>query len=274
MTVGAFLREASEQIPAKEVIWLLTSLLKINHGELLLARERELSGAQLSKLGSWLERRAQGEPLQYIVGHTSFWGRDFKVGRGILIPRPETEVLVAIALREIDCVSAKKIFDVGVGSGCIGLTLLCERPGILLAGSDINEGAVALAGQNARLLGVADRARFYSSSFLRAVRKYPPDLVVANPPYLDLKKDKVSGEVKDWEPGDALFSGQAGAGHAEQIFAECLRIKPRMLVMELSPRVAATLQNKWKKEKKVKSIRRESDLTGRQRFLIVEFKHG
>ena len=274
MKLGAFLREASEKIPSSEVIWLLGSLLQKNHGELLLAREQILDSSQLLRLEEWIGRRLRGEPLQYITGATSFWGREFLVEKGVLIPRPETEVLVALALREIDRLRARKVFDVGVGTGCIGITLLCERPKLRLVGSDINSKAVALAKKNAKSLGVARRTRFFKEAFLAPVRKFPPDIVVANPPYLNEEGDELTQEVKDWEPENALFSKDAGTWHAEQIFKECLEIRPRALVLELSPKVAVLLEKKWQKEKKVKVIHRESDLAGRSRFLLVEFDNG
>ncbi len=108
---------------------------------------------------------------------------------------------------------------------------------------------------------------------MRRVYKYPPDVVVANPPYLS-GSDEISQEVRAWEPEGALLSLDEGAWHAKEIFKQCMALGVRLLVLELSPRVAVRLQKKWKQDKRVAHVHREADLAGRERFLLVEFTHG
>ena len=183
-----------------------------------LAPERELDEAEAARLMALAARRATGEPLAHITGTREFFGRDFRVTRHTLVPRPETELLVETALELMP--AGPRIFaDMGAGSGCIGITLACERPlwrGILLEKSG---EALAVARENAATLlagegGPARLAPLRGDLFAPPLRRGAFDLVISNPPYIgEEERGEVMDEVLRFEPASALFSPDAGLAH-------------------------------------------------------------
>ena len=164
----------------------------------------------LDRLREFVERRAAGEPLQYITGFQDFYGREFRVTPDVLIPRPETELLVEAAL---EVSNGEFICDVGTGSGCIAITLLCERPGARTVAVDKSAAALEIAKNNAAKLSVADRAMFVVSDCFDALdrNEHQFDLIVSNPPYVS--ESALAGlqrEVRDHEPLVALSPGSDG----------------------------------------------------------------
>lgn len=154
-----------------------------------------------------LARRRGREPLAYILGHREFWGRRFRVGPGVLVPRPETECLVQAALEGLPKGLAARVLDFGTGSGCIAITLQLERPDCHVVAVDSSPAALEWARQNARDLGAQiELARAQSPSDLRPQRF---DLIVTNPPYV-AESEQLQPEVADWEPAEALFAGPTG----------------------------------------------------------------
>jgi release factor glutamine methyltransferase len=165
----------------------------------------------LSRFQEVVARRTRGEPLQYITGVQDFYGREFRVTPNVLIPRPETELLVEAALELIAGKPAPLICDVGTGSGCIAVTLLCERTDARAIAVDVSEAALAVAEENARRHGVSERATFKISDCFESVDPAAFDLVVSNPPYVSA--DALAGlqrEVRDHEPRIALSPGADG----------------------------------------------------------------
>lgn len=158
-----------------------------------------------------LSRRARREPLAYITGHKEFWNLDFAVGRGVLIPRPETETLVEEALRVFsDAVAPLRVLDVGTGSGCLLIAFLTERTCAQGTGIDSSQAALSFAKRNAQALGVADRTQL-----VRAAWNVPGegkfDVVLANPPYLSEQEFEYSQpEIRLFEPREALVAGPDG----------------------------------------------------------------
>lgn len=164
----------------------------------------------LDRFREVVTRRAGGEPLQYITGVQDFFGREFRVTPDTLIPRPETELLVEAALAAIAGDSAPSICDVGTGSGCIAVTLLCERTDARAMAVDISKAALAVAAENARHHDVAERIVFEVSDCFEDVNsKF--DLIVSNPPYVSASAlAGLQREVKDHEPLVALSPGGDG----------------------------------------------------------------
>jgi release factor glutamine methyltransferase len=156
--------------------------------------------AAVAAFDALVGRRAAREPVSHLTGQRAFWGRDFRVTRNVLDPRPETETLVARALAE----PFARVLDLGTGSGCILVTLLAERPGAQGVGTDISPDALLIAGENAARLGVADRLVLTPSDWFGDIGgRY--DLIVSNPPYI--AADEMAGlapEVRDHEPRGAL----------------------------------------------------------------------
>ena len=166
-----------------------------------------------------VERRAAGEPLQYITGTQDFFGREFRVTPDVLIPRPETELLVEAAL-EVNK-AATLICDVGTGSGCIALTLLCELTHARAVALDKSPAALEVAKFNAQKLGVADRAEFVVSDCFDALDSRAFDLIVSNPPYVSAGVlEGLQREVRDHEPLIALSPGPDGLSIIRRLIDE------------------------------------------------------
>jgi release factor glutamine methyltransferase len=157
-----------------------------------------------------IARRCTREPIAYIRGSQEFWARDFLVTPDVLIPRPETELVVEAAMAIVKEQPEATLVDVGTGSGCIAITLALECPEARVYATDVSETALRVAGENARRLGAAERVRFIHGSYLTGVPQ-PLHLVVSNPPYVaERDRTGLSPEVGDHEPAVALFGGTDG----------------------------------------------------------------
>jgi len=179
------------------------------------ARLDEPPGPQeAARYSAALAARAARRPVSQIMGRREFWGRDFEVSSDVLDPRPETETLIAAALEGAlrDRRSEARVLDLGVGSGCILLTLLAERAECVGVGVDASAEAVEMARRNARRLGVDGRATLVQGDwFAPAPGRF--DVVVSNPPYIpDAQFDALEPEVRLWEPTAALLPGGDGLG--------------------------------------------------------------
>jgi release factor glutamine methyltransferase len=164
------------------------------------------------RFSQWIERRALGEPSAYIVGTREFWGLDFRVSPDVLIPRPETELIVEEALPALRALATPRIADIGTGSGALAVALAREVPHASILATDVSAAALAVARQNAEGLGVASRVRFVQTSYLDGVTG-PFDVIVSNPPYVkDGDKAALSRDVRH-EPDVALFGGRDGLRH-------------------------------------------------------------
>lgn len=168
--------------------------------------------------GRWLHERTQGKPLQYITREQEFYGRRFTVGPGVLIPRPETELIVELALRN----EATTVLDIGTGSGILAITLALEweRPTVA---TDISAAALRLARANAEALGAP--VQFVQADLAAAFAGHSFDAIVTNPPYVPAGDGPgLQREVRDWEPPTALFSGPDGLDHYRRLEPLCRRL--------------------------------------------------
>jgi release factor glutamine methyltransferase len=191
----------------------------------------------VDQLREFVERRAAGEPLQYITGVQDFYGREFRVTPDVLIPRPETELLVEAAL-EVTKVDSPVFCDVGTGSGCIAVTLLCEIVGSRAVAVDKSSAALEVAKLNAGKQSVTDRAEFVVSDCFDALdsREYQFDLIVSNPPYVsEAALAGLQREVRDHEPRVALSPGGDGLSVIRRLLTEASAfLKPNgHLLMEI-----------------------------------------
>ncbi len=158
-----------------------------------------------------VERRLFGEPIQYITGDAEFYGLPFHVNRDVLIPRPETEHLVEKAIALAAEFARPRIVDVGTGSGAIAVALAHALPFAEITATDISPAALAVAKENAAGNGVADRVRFHEGDLLEPVAGEQFDIVVSNPPYVpESDRNTLHQEVRNFEPGHALFAGADG----------------------------------------------------------------
>ncbi len=168
----------------------------------------ELSAEGVVRYYTLIERRMAGEPIQYIIGETEFYGLLFQVNRSVLIPRPETEHLVEIVLSLASNFEKPRIVDVGTGSGAIAVALAHRLPGAQISAVDISTAALESARGNADRNGVANRIRFLEGDLLAPVAEEEFEIVVSNPPYVaESDRGSLAVEVRDYEPELALFAG-------------------------------------------------------------------
>lgn len=204
--------------PGRDARLLLAEAVGTPPDRLMLEPDALLGPDAAARLAGMIAARLARQPVAQILGRRQFWGRDFRVSRDVLDPRPETECLVALAL---EGVPAQHVLDLGTGSGAILLTLLAEWPAARGLGIDASPAALAVAGANAAALGLAARAELRVGDWLVGVDG-PFDLVVCNPPYI--AADELPGlapEVIGWEPLAALSPGADGLAAYARI-APCL----------------------------------------------------
>jgi release factor glutamine methyltransferase len=239
VTIGELEREAVARLPHREGIpdpsrearWLLARALGRGETWVLAHRDEPAPPPAVELFRGWLVRRAAGEPAHYIVGTCSFWGREFLVSPAVLIPRPETELVVACTQR-LDLAARPRVFDVGTGSGCLAVTLALELPNARVVASDVSVGALALARTNARRL--AARVAFTAGDLCSHVAERF-DLVVANLPYVPAGDiDDLPVEIRNHEPRLALIGGEEGSELLRSFCAELPRL--------LAPRGFALLE--------------------------------
>jgi release factor glutamine methyltransferase len=190
---------------------LLAHVLGTDRVRLYTDLDRPLEQSELAAYRALIERRVQGEPVQYLTGKRDFYGRTFQVDARVLIPRPETELLVEAVLRALPPGGAPRLLDVATGSGCIAVTLAAERPEATVVATDIDPACCTLAQSNAEAAGVGARVAVRQGDLFSAVAQEPPfDAVVSNPPYV--RSGELAGlqaEVRR-EPRLALDGGPEG----------------------------------------------------------------
>lgn len=173
-------------------------------GRLLSAREQEVYGAAIA-------RRLRMEPIQYITGVQEFFGMELEVGAGVLIPRPETEMLVEAVLDRLPTNRPVTIVDVGTGSGAIAVAIGSRLPEARVMAVDVSAAALAIAGRNVRRHGLEGRVELRNSDLLRGLEGEQFDAVVSNPPYVPQgDRAAMHPEVREFEPEGALFAGEDG----------------------------------------------------------------
>ncbi|HWZ51782.1 MAG TPA: peptide chain release factor N(5)-glutamine methyltransferase [Granulicella sp.] len=161
-----------------------------------------------------IDRRRTGEPIQYITGEQEFYGLKLRVTPAVLIPRPETELLVEAVLERLPPAGALRVLDIGTGSGAIAIALAAHRPEAQITALDLSPGALAVARENAATHQLSGRIRLLESDLLSAVANEPPfDAIVSNPPYVpEADRAALHSQVRDHEPASALFAGPDGLG--------------------------------------------------------------
>ncbi len=263
-------RDRAEQ-PALEAQVLLAHVLHQPRSWVIAHPEFSTSSPQDRQLESLLEKRQQGEPLPYLLGHWEFYGLDFLVNPDVLIPRPETELLVEEALHWIQ--ARKKpitAIDVGTGSGCIAVSLATCSPGLHLLASDISRSALKTCAQNAARHGVQRQISLVQADLLEPFNG-PFDLLCANLPYIPTPK-LATLEVARHEPGLALDGGTDGLRFIEQLLAQAAsRMAPAgLLLLEIEAGQqdeAASLASRYFPGASINVL---PDLAGLPRLLRIE----
>ena len=202
-----------------EVQCLLQAVLQVNRAWLLTHHEQILDAEQQARYAALFERRLRGEPLAYILGEREFFGLNFKITPATLIPRPDTELLVELALQRIPQRGAFRVLDLGTGSGAIALSIAHARPDIEVTAVDASPEALEVAQENTRRLNIGN-ARLLRSDWFSALAGERFDLIVSNPPYIaDGDAHLAHGDLR-FEPRGALASGADGLGDIRRIVVD------------------------------------------------------
>lgn len=207
-----YLREKGSESPRLEAEVLLSHARGCPRIQLYTAYDEPLPEPVRARMRELVQRRAQSEPVAYIVGHREFFSLDFHVTPEVLIPRPDTETLVVEVLARIKSLPQPKILELGTGSGCIAIALAVNHPGAVVTAVDLSPGALAVARQNAERHKVADRVACVGGDLYAPL---PPDLrfdvIVSNPPYVRIDEiEQLDPEVRLHEPHSALRGGADG----------------------------------------------------------------
>lgn len=251
---------------------MVCSVLSIRRIELYTDHDRPLSKDELARLREMVQRRVKHEPLQYIIGTADFFGLTFEVNRAVLIPRPETEILVDLVLRHAAAAGESlACIDIGTGSGIIPITVAKNSPMTTWTCMDVSESALSCAHANAVRHEVADRLMLVDGDFLTTIPAGGPwDVITMNPPYID--KNDIAGldpEVRDYEPEQALTDHSDGL----TFYRRLAELIPEIL----APRGRAFLEIGYGQAEAVSSIFRlagcaveiKTDLAGIARTVII-----
>jgi len=196
--------------PKQEIEWLLCDLLELKRIDLYLKFEDIINKSKLKKLKSWIKRRIQREPLQYITGKVEFYGLKFISTPQALIPRPETERLVDITLNSLEKIPEPKILEIGTGSGCVSIAVSNKKPRANILSLDISKNALELAEINAKSNNCKN-INFLEMDFLNEIPDGRFDILISNPPYIPQKEiENIMPEVKNYEPRIALTDFEEG----------------------------------------------------------------
>ncbi len=239
------LQESGIAEPRREANSLLIFALKKDRTFLIAHDDYELSEEEETKFQSFLQRRANREPFQYITGIKEFYGLDFWVTPDVLIPRPETEIVVENAIEILKKCENPRFCEVGVGSGCISIAILYNVEESSANGLDISQKALEIAKQNAKNHRVSERLKLKISDVFDNLNEEKFDLIVSNPPYIPHDDiENLQTEVRDFEPLTALTDGKNGLSIIEKIITDAPRfLKPDgFLLMEIGYGQAETVK--------------------------------
>ncbi len=230
MRATALLREATEALrgagvdaPEWDAERLLRHLLGWERAALIARPDAEVPPELSLRFRGLVSERARRVPLQYLLKTQAFWKHEFLVGPEVLIPRPESELLVEAALALLDPLERPLLVDVGTGSGCIALSLAAERPDAEVHATELSPEALEVARANAARLGLSARVHFHQGDLLAPMAELSRalDLVVSNPPYVDARdRHTLAPEVRDHEPAMALFGLEPPARTYERLARE------------------------------------------------------
>ncbi|MCK4826997.1 peptide chain release factor N(5)-glutamine methyltransferase, partial [bacterium] len=219
-----FFKQKDIEHPRLNAERLLAALLEIDRVQLYLQYDRLMSKNETELFRDFVRRRAEYEPLQYIIGETEFMGLNFKVTPAVLIPRPETEILIEkiLLLKDTQSFPDPTVWDIGSGSGCIAVALAHYWPECIIIASDVSEDSLSLAEENASLNNVKDKIQFLKHDILTdPINSYTQaDIIVSNPPYVSLKEyENLGDEIRLFEPKIALTDDSEGLTFYERIFS-------------------------------------------------------
>lgn len=279
-----YLERRGDEHPRLSAEWLLAAVTGLSRVELYVNFDRPLDASELAEMHAAIERRAAGEPLQYVTGEMPFRHIVLRCERGVLIPRPETEVLVDAALEGVDRAKGRgagaeggvRVLEVGTGTGCVALSLASERPGTLVTATDLSPRAVALARRNREALCLEEAVDIVECDLASDVSDELMgtfSVLVSNPPYIPTRvlAEEVPAEVRDFEPELALDGGEDGL----DVFRRLLELAPTALepggtlTVELFEEGLGTAAELTRTQGGWASVEVREDLTHRPRVLVA-----
>jgi release factor glutamine methyltransferase len=272
---------------------LLMHALGIDRTWLYTHSESPVDSANMEKYLALIARRAAGEPTQYLTGKQEFWGLEFEVTPAVLIPRPETEHILEVALERLGLRGIKidmktgaasptlRIADVGTGSGCLAVALARELPHAEVFATDISATALEVARRNAARHGVSERVHFLQANLLESLLSSPAtshspltfDLIVSNPPYIARDAaDSLAREVRDHEPHTALFGGPSGIEIYSNLIdqSRALLGSRGILVLEVGSGSADAVRRMFDSQREWANVSVTNDLAGIPRVVAAE----
>ena len=277
-----YLEKAGIENPRVEAELLLAHLLETDRLQLFLKRTQKLSSRQEYLFKELVSRKAAGEPTAYITGTKEFYGYRFNVNKDVLIPRPETELLVDRALAWLNKLQSEgcnnsRVLDLGTGSGILAITIALKVNDVQIDAVDISAGALQTAKLNAARHRVEDRISWYCGNYFEVFNSSttPPlfNLVISNPPYLTKKEmGDLPTHIHDYEPCEALDGGEDGLDSYRKILndLELHLARPSMLLLEAGAGQQSMLETLCRSSGIFKSITWHHDLAGHARVLEAE----
>ncbi|MFH2105412.1 MAG: peptide chain release factor N(5)-glutamine methyltransferase [Parcubacteria group bacterium] len=279
MTIKKVLQKALKSLqvvsdsPALDAEVLLCFVLDISKEKLYGQLGQDLTANQLEKYQQLTVRRQKHEPIAYITKHKEFYGLDFYVDKRVLIPRPDTEVIVETVIEKYGNISQQKfIADIGTGSGCIAVALAKNLPAAEIYAIDISPEALEVAKTNIAGHKVQKQVTLLRGNLLELLPE-KVDIIVSNPPYLAQERaDEIKPEVIDHEPHQALFAGSDGLKYYQKLLAQaCNYLKsPGLIVLEIDPLVVEDITQLAQKYFPSNTPQIKKDLAGKERVLIIK----
>lgn len=266
--LAKLLREAGIETPALDARLLVQGALDYDAGQLALAHDEALNHAAAMRLADYAAQRLKHKPVSRIFGSRGFYGRDFIINERVLDPRPDSETLIEVALAHLPDGAAARLLDLGTGSGCLLLTLLAERPALTGMGADVSAQALDVARANAAALGLADRADFIESDWLKNITG-TYEMIVSNPPYLGPGEiEWLARDVADYDPHLALYGGSDGLDPYRHLCrnAAAFLVQDGWLVFEIGALQARAVRG-FMQEAGFSNIAVQQDLAGRDRVV-------
>ena len=271
------LEQAGIESAGQEALWLVEHVLRLPAHHMIADRDRLLSHVELLAARGLIERRVGREPLQYILGTQEFCGLEFEVNQAVLIPRPETELLVEYVLQRISVERQATIIDVCTGSGCIAVSIARLRPRARVIATDLSNSSLDVARQNATRHAVCERITWLAGDLLGPLAKQGLegriDVIVSNPPYIaEADWAMLQPEVRLFEPRGALVAGPQGTELHERLLQEGVRyLSPGgALIMEIGAGQARAMRRIVEEIPGYRFHRLVYDAAGLERVVIVE----
>jgi release factor glutamine methyltransferase len=267
--VKEVLRQSSSMLsksvrnPKKEAMILLRWWLKKDDAFLITHDDFEVD--DIEGFFECVRRRAAHTPLEYITKKVSFYSREFEIEEGVLVPRPETEILVDKTAELIKEFGAENVAEIGTGSGVISIMLSLLLPQIKINATDISPKAIELAKVNAQKFGIEDRVKFHLTSYMDGIK--PPQILVSNPPYIS-KKEELEKHVLN-EPHSALFGGEQGDEMLKEIILLAKKLGVLALACEMGYDQKESLESFFK-DNEIKNYSFYQDLSGLDRGFIMK----